>query len=71
MKRNADQLRRISTATSKAMKRSAAHRQCPSCGRKAALVKVMQDGFVEAKVCRWCDYEIPRQAILKEPSNDR
>lgn len=55
---DAGQRRRQSDATSKAMKRSAAARQCPKCSRKGALKRIRDAaGFVAAVVCRWCDYE--------------
>lgn len=43
-------------ATSKAMKRNAKNRQCPSCKRKAAMTTNRAGGFI-VKVCRWCGFE--------------
>ena len=43
-------------ATKQGMERSAAARQCPACGRKAALKRSVTAGIV-VRVCRWCGYE--------------
>jgi ribosomal protein L37AE/L43A len=53
---NSDKTRRHRLATSVAMKKDAAQRQCPKCGRKSAL-KRMDDGDLFIVSCRWCDYE--------------
>ena len=59
MRRNEDQLRRIRAGTSAAMKRRAAARQCPACGRKNALVRVYEGDIAIGSVCRWCKHERP------------
>jgi len=54
------------------MKRSAASRQCPKCGRKSAMVRIKPedryDEFVPYAYCRWedCGYE----AYLVVPLGD-
>lgn len=50
--------RRHADATSAAMKRQAAVRTCPACGRGNALRKHRDDlGLIVATTCRWCPYE--------------
>jgi len=43
-------VRKATTNTVKAMRRSAANRRCPECGRKSALVR---DAETRATYCRW------------------
>ena len=42
---------------------NAAHRQCPRCGRKSAMVVTWSDDFAFGSTCRWCGYE---SAIARE-----
>lgn len=49
-----EQSRRTNIA--RGVRRSAEHRQCPQCNRKAAL-KYRSDGDYWEKTCRYCGYE--------------
>lgn len=53
--RSEAQRRRIRTATSDAMRRSADQRACRKCGRRGAMARIETE-FVIASRCRWCGY---------------
>jgi ribosomal protein L37AE/L43A len=50
---NTDAQRKHRTATSKAMKRIAESKKCPTCGRKNAVKRVQLDPWTVVRVCRW------------------
>lgn len=51
-----DHRRRHRLATSRAMKALAEAKRCPACGRKGALQRHEELGFV-LRTCRWCGHE--------------
>lgn len=57
-KRSEEQIRKISRATSAALKRRAEQTKCPACGRKNAMQRLWAGPEVIGRVCRWCKHEI-------------
>lgn len=49
-------VRRATSNTKTAMRRSAVSRQCPQCKRKSAL-RFISDEYGFGHACRWCPYE--------------